>query len=390
MKAKSWKTFVDKEPKKKKSATSEFESFKHATKANPVEAILEKNSTLKKLMAEREQLEKTMGSLTGQTDFGNIGEQFQGRLGEIPSIAEKKKEVNAWAASRKKAIETLKQKQGNKRSTPTGLSGLTGNSNVSPLDAGIPAPGFTENLTKKKDDFAVNKKEIFESFEKKALDNIPSGLKRKKDSIDKIGKKVKSVKQKKDDWLAKKDKLESKLKSAKKGVQRFSGSLEKLQKDLNRFEDGGSSNLGNVPDLGGEISKVKDRFIKESKLNKKMKKITDTFNKKRGGEKLDQKWKKAKDLIKNKHKELNRAKSKYEARRDKLLNVDKNTMEELDEKRRALKDQLSAKKKAEKREEERKAKKEEERKAERSAERKEDEKREKRKEEKKRQKKERF
>jgi hypothetical protein len=391
MKAKSWKTFVDKEPKKKKSALTGLESLKDSAKTNPIEDALEKNSTLKKLMAERELLEKKMGALTGQTDFGNFGDHINQRLGEIPSLGEKKKEITAWDASRKKALESLKQRQSSDRQTPTGLSGIPNSTNASPLEGSIPAPRFAENLkkkkevfgSKKKDNFNSKKKKIADTFEKKAKDKLPSGLRKKKESIDKA---VKTVKKKKDDWLEKKEKLESKLKNAKKEVGRFTDSLEKFQKSTDQFGGGGSSNMSDIPDLGGEISKIKDRFATDSKVGKKMKKMTESFEKKRGGEKLDQKWEK----VKNKHKQLNRAKSKYEARRDKLLNVNKNTLEELDEKRRALKEQLSAKKKAEKREEERKAKRKEELKAERDAERKEEEKREKRREEKKRQKKERF
>ncbi|NOQ74630.1 MAG: hypothetical protein GQ574_21640 [Crocinitomix sp.] len=390
MKAKSWKTFADKEPKKKKAPLADDGFFEKASKANPLEEALEQNSTLKKLMTERQALEKKMGALTGQSDFGNFGNQIQEKLGEIPSISEKKKEINAWDANRKKALEALKKSQGNERQAPTGLSSLVNSSNATPLGTEIPTPRFAEKLTKKKDEFSGKKKEKQETFEKKVKEKVPSGLKRKKETFDKLSKKVKTVKKKKDDWLAKKEKLESKFKNAKKEVSRFNDSIDNLQKDLDRFGTESGGDTSDVPDLRGEISKVKDRFLTDSKVGKKMEKMTESFNKKRGGEKLDQKWAKAKDKVKNKYKELNRAKSKYEARRDKLLNVNKNTLEELDEKRSALKEQLSAKKKAEKREEERKAKRKEEQKAERDAERKEEEKRETKKEQRKRQKKERF
>lgn len=391
MKAKSWKSFVEKKPKKKKASTTDEMSFEKTSKANPLEEVLEQNSTLKKLMTERQELEKKMGALTGQTDFGNFGDQFKGKLGEIPSMSEKKKELNVWDTKRKQALQALKQKQNNERKAPSGLSGIPSNSNTSPLDAAIPSPKFAENLTKKKEEFGAKKKKIEDAFDKKIKDKVPSGLKRKKEKIDEFGKKVESIKKKKDDWLAKKEKLENKLKDAKKQVSRFTDSVDNLEKNLDRFsKESGGSNFSDVPDLGSKISRVKERFGTDSKLNKKLDKMTDSFNKKRGGEKLDQKWEKAKEKVKNKHKEFNRAKSKYEARRDRLLNVDKNTLEELDEKRRALKERLSAKKKAEKREEERKAKRKEEQKAERDAERKEEEKREKRKQQRKQQKKERF
>ena len=328
MKAKSWKKFVPKDKSKVKDAPI-FGSDQKPEKNEVFDSALSQNDTLKKLIAEREKLEQKMSEAAG-VSMGSFTSASQQSLGEIQSFSSKRKEEVKWIKDHQKQIDKLRTKQNKEKQIPTGLKNSVGSSNVTSLTAPDPVDSYSKKL--KKEDKRIDKP---------------------------LSKTVK----KKDDWETRKERLEAKRKLAKKELGKVKNSIKSAEKELDKFAEA-DKEFGGDSTFGKDITKLKDKFGTGSKLDK----MTTSFEKKRGGEKLDQKWNK----LKNKKRELNGIMSKYEARRKRLLSAEKGTTEELDEKRRAKTKSAMDKRKDERKEAEKEEQKKKERTEENEAQKKEE------------------
>lgn len=322
MKAKNWKKIVKKKEKKEEEdflklsdltlANPEQEEPDSETSASPsLDDVLSSNESLKKLIEQREALERQMANLTGQST-ANDDRYSRFAPGEIPSIKEKQRRENEWIKRRKEYQESQKatRKKVNSRldSVDSGIQRVF-NTNVTPIEAPKIDTRFNNRMKEEEDMFTkvestndaykmmdknrdfvqgkINEKlkknkpdnkfeenmakfnRNLDQFEKNR-DDINDRIKKKQSQVDDIlsGRAIKKKKEQNPPAKKKKetigDVLDKKTKKGKQKLDEFISRVDKVKDKSNEFI--------------GKVRGAKDKFDKSTEGLSKMSKAMDSFS----------------------------------------------------------------------------------------------------------------